>query len=232
MHMKLGLVPTIVVSSPAAAELFLKTHDLVFSSRPLIHTSSIMSYGQKDLVFAPYGSYWRNMRKLCTLELLSSQKINSFKSMRKEELGLLIECLREASKAHVEVNLSSKVSSLIADMTCLMVFGKKYTDEEFGERGFKAVIKESMKLGAAPNLADYIPLIAAFDLQGLNRRAKFVGKEYDEFLEKIVEEHIGSKNEGKNKDFVDVMLELMGSQEVDYQIDPSNIKAIVLVSKL
>ena len=33
------------------------------------------------------------------------------------------------------------------------------------------------------------------------------------------------------KDFVDVMLEIMGSQQTDYQIDRPTIKAIMLVSK-
>lgn len=232
MHMKLGLVHTIIVSSPHAAKLFLKTHDQVFASRPLIHTSNIMSYGQKDLVFAPYGSYWRNIRKMCTLELFSPVKINSFKSMRKEEVRELIEYLKTASRDRVAVRVSSKVSSLSADMTCLMAFGKKYRDEEFGERGFKAVIQEAMQLAIAPNLADYIPFVASFDIQGLNRRATFVGKEFDGFLERIIEEHIESKDGNRNKDFVDYLLDIMmSSQEADeYQIDRSNIKAIALVS--
>ncbi|KAK4489195.1 hypothetical protein RD792_004989 [Penstemon davidsonii] len=34
MYMRFGFVPTIVVSSPSAAELVLKTHDLVFANRP------------------------------------------------------------------------------------------------------------------------------------------------------------------------------------------------------
>ncbi|KAK9289239.1 hypothetical protein L1049_017714 [Liquidambar formosana] len=39
MHIRLGFVPTIVVSSPQAAEQFLKRHDLVFASSPLHHTA-------------------------------------------------------------------------------------------------------------------------------------------------------------------------------------------------
>ncbi|KAA0036265.1 cytochrome P450 CYP736A12-like protein [Cucumis melo var. makuwa] len=60
-----------------------------------------LSYGQKNLVFAHYGSYWRNVRKMCTLELPSNHKINSFKSSRKEEVGLLIEYLKEADMINV-----------------------------------------------------------------------------------------------------------------------------------
>ncbi|MBA0700391.1 hypothetical protein Goari_026752, partial [Gossypium aridum] len=59
MSIRLGNVPTIVVSSPEAAKLFLETHDVVFASRPKLQFADYVSYGNKGLVFAPYGSYWR-----------------------------------------------------------------------------------------------------------------------------------------------------------------------------
>ncbi|XP_022132564.1 cytochrome P450 CYP736A12-like [Momordica charantia] len=228
MHLRLGLVSTIVVSSPAAAELFLKTHDHVFASRPLIQASNHISYGRKGLGFAEYGPYWRNIRKMCTVELLSNLKVSSFRSMRSEEVGLLIDHLREAAKSDVVVNLSSKVTSLVADMTCLMVFGKKYGDEQLDERGFKAVIQEVMQLAAAPNLGDFIPYVAGLDFQGFNRRAKSISKVIDGFLERIIDEHLQPKIGNKTKDFVDVMLDLMNSQATEYQIERSSIKAIIL----
>ncbi|KAG2716511.1 hypothetical protein I3760_03G129700 [Carya illinoinensis] len=229
MHLRLGFVPAIVVSSPQAAELFLKAHDLVFASRPPMESAKYISYEQRSMVFAPYGSYWRNIRKMCTLEFLSNVKINSFKSMRNEEIGLLVKFIQEAASNCVAVDLSAKVTSLNADMSCRMVFGKKYEDKDLDEKGFKAVIHEAMYLGAVPNLGDYIPCIRPFDLQGLTRRMKAVSKIFDNFFEKIIDEHIQSKDENKNNDdFVDVMLRHMGSKESEYSIERSNIKAIIL----
>lgn len=229
MHLRLGLLPTIVVSSPQAAELFLKTHDLVFASRPPHEAAKHLSYDQRNPSFAEYGSYWRTIRKMCTLELLSSVKINSFRGMRKEEVGLLVEFAREAAGRKAAVDLSAKVSSLSADMSCRMVFGKKYMDSEFNERGFKAVIKEGMHLGAVPNLGDYIPQIAPLDLQGLTKKMKAVSKIFDDFFEMIIEEHVKSRDEEKPKDFVDVMLSFMGSEDSEYRIERPHIKAIILV---
>ena len=228
MHLRLGFVPTIVVSSPQAAELFLKTHDLIFASRPPHESAKYISYDQKNLIFAEYGSYWRTIRKMCTLELLSSLKINSYKAMRKEEVGLLVEFFREAAGGKTAVDISAKISSLSADMTCRMVFGKKYMDSEFN--GFKAVIREALYLSAKLNLGDYIPQIAPLDLQGLTKKTKAVGKVFDDFLEKIIDEHIqGTDSEEKPIDFVDVMLRFMGTEESEYRIERPNIKAIILV---
>jgi len=232
MYMRLGLVPTVVVSSPRAAELILKTNDLVFASRPRNEAAKHISYEQKNLSFAPYGSYWRNVRKMCTLELLSNHKINSFMSTRKEELDLLIDYIKDASRERVAVDLGAKVSSLSADISCRMVFGKKYLEKEFDEKGFKPVTHELMRLAASFNLGDYIPPIAPLDLQGLTKRMKAIGKVFNDFFEKIIDEHIQFKDENRTKDFVDVMLDFLGSEETEYRIGRDNIKAIILVNRI
>ncbi|EXB80839.1 Cytochrome P450 750A1 [Morus notabilis] len=123
-----------------------------------------MNWEQRNVIFAPYRSYWRDMRKMCTLELLSSAKICSFKAMRREEIGLLIEFIQNAACDRVAVDLTTKITSLNVDMSCRMVFGKRYSDKEFDERGFKAVIQEVLHLAAIPNLGDFIPFIAPLDL--------------------------------------------------------------------
>ncbi|WMV26261.1 hypothetical protein MTR67_019646 [Solanum verrucosum] len=86
MYVRLGLVPTIIASSADAAEKVLKTYDHILASRPHHEASQYLAYGQKNMAFAKYGVYWRNMRKLCTLHLLSNRKINSLQSMRKQEV--------------------------------------------------------------------------------------------------------------------------------------------------
>ena len=229
MYMRLGLVPTVVVSSPRAAELILKTHDLVFANRPPNEAAKHITYEQKGLTFAPYGSYWRNVRKMCTLELLSNHKINSFMSTRKEELDLLIDYIKDASRDRVAVDLSAKVSSLNADISCRMIFGKKDLEKEFDERGFEPLTHEGIRIAASFNLGDYIPPIAPLDLQGLTKRMKAIGKVFDDFFEKIIDEHIQFKDENRTKDFLDVMLDFLGSEETEYRIGRGNIKAIILV---
>ena len=215
MHLRLGLMTTIVVSSPQAAEQFLKTHDLIFASRPPLQATKYISYQQKNFAMAPYGSYWRKVRKICTQNLLTNAKINYFQPIRKEELDLLIEYFKEAARAPCVVDISAKLSALSANMTCRMVLGKKCSDDEFDERGFENVVQEGMELVGKPNLGDYIPQITGLDLQGLTKRSKAVAKAYDAFLEKIIEEHVQSKDENRTEDFVDVMLSFEGSEDTE-----------------
>ncbi|TKY57380.1 monooxygenase protein [Spatholobus suberectus] len=55
MHLKLGEVSTIVVSSPKVAEEVLKTYDAIFAQRPHQVGADIMCYGSTDIATAPYG---------------------------------------------------------------------------------------------------------------------------------------------------------------------------------
>jgi hypothetical protein len=69
MLLRLGAVPTLVVSSPRAAEEVLRTHDHIFASRPYSVVADIILYCMLDVGFAPYGEYWRRTRKLRTFSV-------------------------------------------------------------------------------------------------------------------------------------------------------------------
>ncbi|KAF9600531.1 hypothetical protein IFM89_009980 [Coptis chinensis] len=148
----------------------------------------------------------------------------------REELGLFIESLKEASRDHVEVDPSAKVLTLSTDMSCLMVFGKKRIHNEHEQKGFHAIVQEGMQLAAVFNIAYYIPYVGALDLQGLAKRMKIVSKVFDDMFEQIIDEHVDASDKGQHRDFVDVMLSFMESKDNEFQIERSNIKAIILVN--
>ncbi|KAK1357321.1 putative flavonoid 3',5'-hydroxylase [Heracleum sosnowskyi] len=232
MSLRLGSIPTIVVSSPDAAELFLKTHDAVFASRPKAQVAETLWYGTKAMIFTEYGAYWRNVRKFCTLELLSVSKIDSFAERRREELELLVISLKKSARAGEVVDISKKVAHLTVDMTCKMLFGK-VIDDNFK---LNEIIHEMAEIMGAFNIADFVPLLGALDLQGLTRQIKAISKAVDKILETIIDEHEQDAINGNNelrRDFVDVILSLKNSQRSTHEqlaqnLDRSNIKAILL----
>ncbi|KAI3909047.1 hypothetical protein MKW98_011408, partial [Papaver atlanticum] len=113
-------------------------------------------------------------------------------------------------------------------MSCLMVFGKKHVESDHDKKSFHEVVQEGMKLAAAPNLAEYIPFVGRFDLQGIVKGMKAVSKVYDDMLDKIIDEHVEVFDKDNLKDFIDVLLDCMASNDTEFSIGPSNIKAIAL----
>jgi hypothetical protein len=161
MSIRLGQVPTIIVSSSSAAEQFLKTNDVVFSSRPKLEATHYLSYGSKGLVFSEYGPYWRNVRKICTLQLLSASKVESFAPLRKREMELAVKLVKKSASLGEVVDLSEFVHNVIMDIVYKMVLGCS-VDEEFDLKG---QIQQGMELSGAFNLSDYVPFLGFFDLQ-------------------------------------------------------------------
>ncbi|KAL1567989.1 cytochrome P450 71AU50-like [Salvia divinorum] len=226
MGLRLGFVPAVVVSSPAAAELVLKTHDLIFASRPTNEASVYVAYDQRNLAFGPYGPFWRDMRKLCTLKLLSNLKISQFQHMRRAEVGLLVTYLKRAAESREAVDLSARVAELNGDMNFLMVFGKKYSTME--EKGFKDVNRESMEIVGKFNLADYFQYVGVLNLQGLHGKMKRLSKVFDGILEEIIDDHMKKQQQQRVADLVDTMMEIMESGQAGFEFDRRHVKAVLL----
>ncbi|XP_003534174.2 uncharacterized protein [Glycine max] len=233
MSIKLGQVPTIVVSSPETAELFLKTHDTVFASRPKTQASEYMSYGTKGLVFSEYGPYWRNMRKFCTTQLLSASKVDMFAPLRREELGLFVKSLEKAASSRDVVNISEQVGELMSNIVYKMILGRN-KDDRFDLKG---LTHEALHLSGVFNMADYVPWARAFDLQGLKRKFKKSKKAFDQVLEQTIKDHEDPTDSDKksvhnSEDFVAILLSLMhqpmDQHEQKHVIDRTNVKAIIL----
>lgn len=65
MHLRVGQVPVVVVTSKELARDVLKTHDANFTTRPKLVAGGIVAYDWTDILFSPSGDYWRKLRRLC-----------------------------------------------------------------------------------------------------------------------------------------------------------------------
>ena len=162
MSLRLGQVPTIVVSSAQAAELFLKKHDAVFANRPTLLVWDHMVYGAKDVAFTPHGDYWRHVRKMCILHLLSAAKVAGFEGLRRAEIEGAMQRLAESAVARDAVDVGERVGELIEEIMFKMLIGKGKVDKRYDFRG---VVEEALTLAGAFNLADFLPWLAPLDLQ-------------------------------------------------------------------
>ncbi|KAH9617608.1 hypothetical protein KSS87_014609 [Heliosperma pusillum] len=106
MHLRIGEVPTIVISSAELAKDILRTHDTNFANRPELLAGKVMYYGCSDIGLAPYGEYWRQVRKIATVELFTVKRVQSFRVMREEEVCRFVEFIALKSKDNGCVNLS------------------------------------------------------------------------------------------------------------------------------
>jgi len=237
MLLQLGSKPTLVVSSANPAREIMKTHDIIFSNRPKLTPASKLLYNGKDVAFANYGEYWRQMKSICVLQLLSTTRVRSFRAIRAEETALTVEKIVRSIPS--VVNLTGIFSTLANDVVCRAAFGRKYIGEE--NSNFVMLIKRFGELLGALSIGDFVPWLGWIDLiNGLEDKLTEVARDFDKVLERILEEHLNTlntqsnrdmtKNGEKVEDFVDVLLKVQGDETIGIPIDRESIKALILVS--
>lgn len=229
MHLQLGETSNIIVSSPEMAKQIMKTHDAIFSNRPYFLASRVISYDSTNIGFSPYGTYWRHLRKICNVELLSAKRVQSFGYIREEEVSALVRKI-SANEGSV-INLSDHIFSLITGITARAAFGKKYRDHE----SFLSTMEKALKLAGGFSLSDLYPSVKVLPLiTGMRGKLERLHREIDRVLENIIRDHRDKKSSHgqSEEDLVDVLLKLQ--QHNDHfdspRLSDDNIKAVILVS--
>jgi cytochrome P450 len=189
-------------------------------------------YGTKDVGFSPYGEYWRQMKSIFVLQLLSKKRVQSFHGVREEETALMIKKISDSSCD--VVNLSELIVELTGDVVCRVALGGKYDDVGGGggRRGLKEVLEEFLGLFGLFDIGDFVPWLKWVNrVNGVYGRVERLAKELDEFLEGVVEEHEDRDRKGgeREQDFVDVLLEVQRENVAGIPIHRDSVKALILV---
>ncbi|ESQ32853.1 hypothetical protein EUTSA_v10004067mg [Eutrema salsugineum] len=215
MFLKLGRVPTVVVSSSETAKQALKIHDLHCCSRPSLVGPRDLSYNYLDIAFAPFDDYWKELRKICVQELFSAKRVHSIQPIKDEEVKKLIESVAESASQRSPVNLSQKFQGLTASVICKAAFGLSFQGTVLNNDRFHKLVHEAFLFLGSFCASDFFPnggwiIDWLTGLQG--RREKSV-RDLDAFYEQMFDLH-KQGNKGGVEDFVDLLLRLEKEETV------------------
>ncbi|KQJ98121.1 cytochrome P450 CYP99A1 [Brachypodium distachyon] len=239
MSLRLGQVDAVVVSSPAAAQEVLRDKDLAFASRPSLLAADIILYGNMDIAFAPYGAYWRTLRKLCMVELLSAHKVRQLAPVRDcETLSLVRKVGGHGGGGGGEpVNLGRLLSSCSIAITGKATFGELFGGE-LQER-YMAVIDVATRYGGGFSAGDLFPSLRFVDVAtGLTRRLWRARRQLDAIFDKVIADCKAQREEKKkmkktamantgDEDLLSILLRNKDEATLETSISTTSIKAIL-----
>ncbi|KAL6995799.1 unspecific monooxygenase [Sarracenia purpurea var. burkii] len=234
MFIRLGSVPTLIVSSAKMAKEILNTHDLEFSSRPTLIGQKRLSYNQLDLAFSPYNDYWRQMRKICVIHLFCSKRVQSFRFIREEEVSKMIKrisnLVASSEDSKLITNLSKTTMSLTGNIICGVAFGKRYKDEGLDSNRFINLLTEAQAMLAGFFFSDYFPLMGWVDrVTGMMDRLEKNFKDLDLFYQELIDEHLNPKRpKSMQEDVIDILLQLRNDKFTSIDLSLDHIKAILM----
>nr|QNS30002.1 cytochrome P450 [Nothapodytes nimmoniana] len=228
IYLQLGEVPTVVVSSARLAKEVMKTHDLAISSRPQLFSAKHLFYNCTDMAFSPYNAYWRQIRRICILELFSAKQVQSYGFVREEEVARLIH--RVSDSLPGTVNLSKMLGLYANDVLCRIAFGRDFSSQgDYDRHGFHKMLEEYQVLLGGFSIGDFFPSMEfVHTLTGLKSRLQCTFRRFDQFFDEVVRQHLDPNREKNHKDLVDVLLEAQTKESSEMPLTMDNIKAIIL----
>ncbi|RWR73956.1 LOW QUALITY PROTEIN: Cytochrome P450 [Cinnamomum micranthum f. kanehirae] len=228
MHLRLGQLSTIVVSSAGFAKEFMKTQDLNFVDRPQILAARIVGYG--STLFLHMEITGDNCVRFTCLSSLSAKRVESFKRIREEEVFNFVKSVSAAAGS--PINLSEKFLSLTNKVVTRACFGKECKHQEV----FIEALNELVTLASGFDVGDVFPSLEFVQvISGLKFRLERVHRKMDRVLDDILQEHEKSmtkeSSEGRlEEDLVDVLLRLQHDGDLEIPITKRSIKAVLAVS--
>ncbi|KAI3760266.1 hypothetical protein L1987_50659 [Smallanthus sonchifolius] len=208
--LRLGFRQALVVSSWQMVKECFTTNDRNFASRPNMAISRHMVYDNAGFALAPYGPYWREIRRMVTSELFTSQRVEKFKNVRDSEVK---NSVNELSLLSI-VEMNKWFEHITFNILIKILAGKRFSngcsDEGNNEDSHvKEAIKRGLYISGVFVVSDIFPYLEWMDIGGHVRGMKQVAKEVDSVVGKWLDEHIKKRKEpdsDKKEDFIDVML--------------------------
>ncbi|KFK31967.1 hypothetical protein AALP_AA6G182900 [Arabis alpina] len=173
------------------AREILKDQDINFSNHDVPLTGRAITYGGLDIIWSPYGAEWRMLRKVCLLKLLSRKTLDFFYELRRNEI-------RERTRyLYEQVGESRGVESVRTE--------------------FKGVIYDITRLLGEPNVSDFFPWLARFDIHGLVKR-----------MHNESSIRRDDNNDGECKDFLQYLIKLKDQNgDTEVPITLNHVKALL-----
>ncbi|KAI3821099.1 hypothetical protein L1987_08656 [Smallanthus sonchifolius] len=192
---KVGVHRVLVVSSSDMAKECLTTNDRVFASRPKAMATELMGYNYANFGLAPYGAYWRQIRRIIVLELSSHHRLQMLADIRVSEVKSSITDIyrtwerNKGSSETVIVDMKQWFGNIIVNMVVRMMFGNHFAPGEENRDQFQKAVKRFVELLGVLAPSDAIPWFRWLDLGGYEKKMKKTAKEMDAVINGWLEDH-------------------------------------------
>ncbi|PPS07784.1 hypothetical protein GOBAR_AA12853 [Gossypium barbadense] len=152
----------------------------------------LMTYNYTTFVWTPYGSLWRNHRRLSAVEIFCSNSVEKFSSIREEEVADFVRRLFEVSSGNgtQKVDLKYLFCLLMTNVMWRTVAGKRGVEdpkEVEAEKMFFTEFKSLFFPSLGTNICDFFPVLRWIGFLGIEKKLKEIHRRRDEYLENLVD---------------------------------------------
>ncbi|KAL2892862.1 Cytochrome P450 83B1 [Bienertia sinuspersici] len=216
MSLQLGQRTMVVVQSANIAKQVLQAPHNNFCNRLITAGARRLSYNGLDVVFASYDDYYREIKKVFVVHLLSNKRVQSFAPIRHEEASRIIHKVSSHSSASETVNVSELAVSYTTSIICRIAFGKR-------------LLHDAQIQFASFFFTDHFPSVGHWidRLSGKFARLEKTYKDLEDFYEEIINDHL-NKPKSDQEDIIDILLQLQKEGSFAIELTMDHIKATLM----
>ncbi|CAD5328003.1 unnamed protein product [Arabidopsis thaliana] len=129
LHLRIFHIPIVLVSSASVAYDIFRAQDVNVSFRSTSTFEECLFFGTSGFFQAPYGDYWKFMRKLMVTKLLGPQALERSRNIRVEEIDRLYKNLLNKAMKKESVEIGEEASKLSNNVICTMIMGRSCSED-------------------------------------------------------------------------------------------------------
>ncbi|XP_030453217.1 cytochrome P450 93A2-like [Syzygium oleosum] len=229
MQISIGSSRFLVASDAATAQQILRAHDVEFASKFVFAPSHHNIFKEAEFVNAPYGTYWKFMKRLCMTKLFAGPQLERFSHIREDETMKLLRSLWKCHQLGEPCNLSTKLTALTNNMLCRMAMSKRCSRSGDQAHEIRERVRDTMACGARLSFAEVHGPLKHVDLFGNGKRLRTALRKFDALIEQIIKEYEDDCGEvSEEKDVMDILLETYRDPNAEIRLTRDQIKHFFL----
>ncbi|KAK6942688.1 Cytochrome P450 [Dillenia turbinata] len=191
-------------------------------------------YCNGSIALASYGTYWRVLRRICTVDMVVLKRINEYKSVRRKCVDQMLAWLDEDARNPHPIDVGRFMYLTMLNMVGNLMLSRDLLDPKSKEgREFFEAMNSLLEWAEQPNVFDAFPRLSWLDLQGVRRRMNRDLGAALRIASSFVRERMEDMNKGvvqnRPKDFLDVLIEFEGDGKEELtKLSEHEINIVVL----
>ena len=210
MFLKLGSIPTIIISSSKTAQQVLQKNDQPLSNRVVPDAVRALDHHQNSMMWLPASARWRNIRKTMIMNFFSLQRLDATQALRRTKVQELLDHAHQSCSRGEAVNIGRAAFTTSLNLLSNTVFSTDlvHHDSKFSQE-IKDIVWGVMEEIGRLNVADYFPVFRLLDPQGIRRAMKIYFSKLSDIFYGIIDQRLKSEASSvASNDVLDALLNL------------------------
>ncbi|VVB10491.1 unnamed protein product [Arabis nemorensis] len=223
LHLRIFHVPVVLVSSASVAYEIFKDHDMDVSFRGAVAIDECLVFGSFGLLRAPYGDYWKSIKKIIVTKGIGPQALERSRDVRTVELERFYKNLLDKATEKQSVDIGVEARRLVVNTLGKLSMGSSFS-EGVSVSDFTV---ELAALSANFFVAQiFHKPLEKVGISLLKYQIMEVSHRFEEVLENILVKYEEKMDEHQGNEFMDALLAAYRDENAEYKITRYHIKAL------